>query len=255
MALLGAFTPDDRTLTLAELARRSELPKSTVHRLARELTHLGLLEQTSAGFNLGIRLFELGQLAPRQRDLREAASPVMHDLREATHETVHLAVLEGTEVVYLEILRAAGAPPLPSRVGGRMPAHATGVGKAILAFSPLETYKEVVRRGLRPLTPHTIVMPGRLQQTLAVIRREGLAYDREESGLGTACVASPVFDASGQVVAGLSASGRTGHIRTERVSAAVRTAALALSRTLGYLPPSADHGSTTRQPASAISRS
>src|SRR5664279_5059944 len=139
--VLSAFDLEHTELTLSELARRAALPKSTAHRMVAELVRLGLLEQTGTRLRLGLRLFELGQLVPRQSTLREAALPYMEDLREATASAVHLAVLEGVEVVYVEILRGRDRQVLPSRVGGRMPAHATGVGKAILAFSAPEVVK------------------------------------------------------------------------------------------------------------------
>ncbi|NED58929.1 helix-turn-helix domain-containing protein, partial [Micromonospora aurantiaca] len=86
------------------------LPKSTAHRIALDLAEAGLLERDGARVRLGLRLFEIGQRVPRQRVLRDAAVPYMSDLREATRQTVHLAVLEGTEVVYVEILGSPGGP-------------------------------------------------------------------------------------------------------------------------------------------------
>jgi DNA-binding IclR family transcriptional regulator len=228
--VLAAFDADSALLGVSDLARRTGLAKSTVHRLVHELAALGLVEITPAGVRLGMRLFELGQLAPRQRDLRDAAMPYLQDLREATGATAHLAVLEGIEVVYVEILRGKDAPALPSRVGGRMPAHATGVGKAILAFSPPEVVRARLEAGLPRTSPHTIEMPGMLQRELARVRDAGVAFDREESGVGIVCVAAPVFGVDGRVCGALSVSGRSGRFKVERMAAAVRTAALALSR-------------------------
>ncbi|GAA3737064.1 IclR family transcriptional regulator [Salinactinospora qingdaonensis] len=229
-ALLGAFGPGDHTLGVSELARRTGLAKSTVHRLARELTAHGLLERDGGGLRLGLRLFELGQLVRRRQSLREAAWPFMTDLCTATGATAQLAVLDGTEVVYLEILVGSDAPDLPSRVGGRLPAHATAVGKAILAFSPAVAVDEVLRGGLVRLSSRTIVTPGRLRRELATIREAGMAYDREESGLGIVCAAVPVIGPEGTAVAALSVSGWSGRLRLPRIAAAVHTAGLALSR-------------------------
>lgn len=236
VSLLDAFHPDDPGLTVSELGRRTGLAKSTVHRMAVELCRLGLLEQTPDGLRLGLHLFELGQLVHRQRSVREAALPLMEDLREATRSTVHLAVREGIEVVYVEILRAKGAPSLPSRVGGRMPAHATGVGKALLAFSPPEVVNARIEAGLPPHSPHTIIAPGPLLRELTTVRATGIAFDREESGPGIVCAAAPVFGADGSPVAALSVSGRSSHTDVERVGLAARTAALALTRQLAAGP-------------------
>ena len=230
--MLAAYDADNTELGISELSRRTGLPKSTVHRLSADLVRLGLLEQIGPRLRLGIRLFELGQLVPRQRTLKEAALPFMEDLREATRNSVHLAVLEGIEVVYVEILLSRGSRSLPSRVGGRLPAHATGVGKAIMAFSPVEVVTARIEAGLVRLSPHTIVTPGGLTRELATIRSEGVSYDRQESDLGIVCAAAPVFGADGAVLAGMSVTGRAERLDVKRMAPAVRTAALALSRAL-----------------------
>jgi IclR family transcriptional regulator, acetate operon repressor len=236
MSLLAAFDLEHTELGIAELARRSRLPKSTVHRTVGELVRLRLLEQDGTRLRLGMRLFELGQLVPRQRTLREAALPFMEDLREATHHAVHLAVLDGIEVVYVEILRGRDPQPLPSRVGGRLPAHATGVGKAMLAFSSPEVVRARVEAGLVRRSPYTIVLPGPLTRELQKIHETGISFDREESAVGVVCTAAPVFGADGRVQAGLSVTGRAERIDLERMAPAVRTAALALSRSLAASP-------------------
>jgi DNA-binding IclR family transcriptional regulator len=235
-SVMEALDANHPYLSVSELARRSGLPKSTTHRLVGELCRLGLLESTRDGIRLGFRLFELGELVPRHRGLRDAALPFMEDLMEATHQRVHLAVLEGVEVVYVQILGSRSGMAMPSRIGGRLPAHATGVGKAILAFSPPSVVSARMEAGLPRLSPRTIVMPGALTRELATIREQGVAYDREESSPGIACAAAPVFGMHGVVVAGLSVSGRTGQIDVEKIAPAVRTAALALSRRLRTQP-------------------
>jgi IclR family acetate operon transcriptional repressor len=234
VAVLGAFRGEENAVSPAELARRVGLPKSTVHRIVASLVDEGLLERHAAQVRLGVRLFEIGQRVPRQRVLRDAARPYLHDLSEATRQTVHLAILEGSQVVYVDILVAAGAPPLPSRVGGRLPAHATGVGKAMLAFSPPEVTQAVLDGGLARVSERSTVAPGLLARELAGIRQSGVAYDHEESGPGIVCAASPVLGAGGEVLGALSTSGWSTRMRLDQVSPAVRTAALALSRTLGH---------------------
>ncbi|MFD9890800.1 IclR family transcriptional regulator [Amycolatopsis sp. NPDC059027] len=231
-ALLGAFRPGDDTLGVSELARRTGLAKTTVHRLTGHLVDTGLLEREGTAVRLGLRLFEIGQLAVRRRGLVEAARPYLADLREATRNTVHLAVLEGTEVVYLDIVRGPDAPSLPSRIGGRFPAHATGVGKAILAHAPESVVAAVIDAGLPRVSTRTITAPGLLRRQLTRIREEGIAFEREESGVGVVCAASPLVDAHGTAVAAVSISGWANRMRTERVAPAVRTVALALSRAL-----------------------
>ena len=123
-ALLDSFTPEEPELTLAELASRTGIPKSTVHRLARLLVEQRLLKRTAAGFSLGIRLFELGELVGDRREIRDVSLPVLEDMFEQTHEVVHLGALEETEVLYYLKIVGYKAFPLPSRAGGRWPVHA-----------------------------------------------------------------------------------------------------------------------------------
>jgi IclR family acetate operon transcriptional repressor len=232
MTLLAAFRPADTALSLAELTRRTGIPKPTVHRLVGELASWDVVERTGTGVRLGMRLFELGTMAPRQRGLREAAAPFLADLFEATHETVHLAVPDGVEVVYVEKIDSRRAPAVPSRVGGRMPAYCTGVGKALLAFAPAGRLADVVAAGLERRTPRTVVAPGHLARDLAVIAERGIAEEHEESTVGIACVAAPVLDAAGIAVAAVSITGWANRLDTGRLAPAVRTAALGIGRVL-----------------------
>jgi IclR family acetate operon transcriptional repressor len=235
LTLLHCFGPQDGDLSLGELSRRTGIPKATVHRLVSELARWGVVERADQGVHLGMRLFELGQLAPRQRTLREAALPYLRDLHEATRETVHLAVLDegGLEVVYLEKVSGKRGPALPSRVGGRMPSYCTGVGKALLAFSPPSVIDAVLAAGLNRVTAFTIVVPGLLRRELAEVRRTRLSFEREESTPGVVCVASPLFGPDQRVIGAVSIAGWSHRLDTERVSAAVRTASVSISRELG----------------------
>jgi DNA-binding IclR family transcriptional regulator len=242
MTLLNAFRSGEAEMTLAELSRRTGIPKPTAHRLLSELAAWNVVERTPSGLRLGMGLFELGQLAPRQRGLREAAAPFLADLYEATHETVHLAVLEGLDVVYVQKLVSRRGPRLPSQVGGRMPAYCTGVGKALLAFAPPELLVQVVAEGMVRRTPRTIIAPGLLEQELTRIRARGVAEEHEESTVGIACVAAPVLGGSGRAVAAISITGWANRLDTGRLGPAVRTAALGVSRALGSstVRPNAD---------------
>jgi len=235
-AIIGAFDESRPVLTLAELTRRTGLPKSTAHRIVAELVELRILEWqesglSGTGYHLGMWLFERGELVPVHRSLSAAALPVMEDLREATRQRIHLAVLEGVDVVYVEILGTSGVD-VTSRTGGRLPAHATGVGKVILAYSSAATVRARVEAGLPRLTPRTIATAGNLTRELRKIRSVGMALDLEESHLGVSCVAAPVFGADRRVRAGLSVTGSTGAVDPATLGPAVRTAAFTLSRVL-----------------------
>lgn len=234
--VLEVFGPEGRQLSLAELSRRSGLPKATAFRLANQLVELGALERSPTGYRLGMRLFELGSKVSCQRRLREAALPLMEDLYEATHETVHLAVLDDLQCFYIEKIRGRNSSVTRTQIGTRRPLHCTALGKAILASSDDALTQAVIEAGLTRFTPYTITSPQRLLDELEVIRQERVAYDREEYHLGMTCVAAPVHGHGHMVDAALSVTGLAGRFNAERQAAAVRTAALALSRALGYVP-------------------
>ncbi|MCF7550640.1 IclR family transcriptional regulator [Pseudonocardia sp. WMMC193] len=235
--LLAAFQPTDGALSLSELARRTGLSKATVHRLVHQMAEQGAVEISAEGVRVGTRLFELGQLAARPRSLRDAAAPHLADLREATGETVHLAVSDGAEVLYVQKLESRRVPDVESRVGGRMPLYCTAVGKVLLAHAPADVVREVLAGPLERRTPRTVVAPGLLERELARIRETGVGEEREESTVGVACVASPVFATSGEVVAAVSITGRSTRIDPSRLAPAVRTTALGISRSLRSAAP------------------
>jgi DNA-binding IclR family transcriptional regulator len=229
--LLSAFADDDE-LTLAELARRTGLPKSTVFRLCQELVAGGLLERWGAAYRLGLWMWEIGQQVPRQRILREAALPFMEDVFVATKETVHLAIRDGLEVLYLEKLVGHRSVDQPSRVAGRLPLHCTATGKAILAYSSHHLLGQVVANGLAPLTPHSVATPLALSHQLDRVRREGVAVELEETRVGYASLAAPVLGARRTVVAALSITLSSSRLNVARQSVPLRNAAMGLSRRL-----------------------
>jgi DNA-binding IclR family transcriptional regulator len=230
--ILEAFRIDDGDISLAELARRTALPKATVHRICAELVAWGALERVGARYRLGLRLFEIGQRVPRQRVLREAALPYLEDLVLATNETVHCAVMDGGEVFYIEKLSGHRTVTRPSRMAGRMPMHCTATGKALLAFSPKETVDSVLRAGLPRRTPHSITSPLRLRAELETIRASGVAAEREECRIGFLSVAAPVFGHHSILTGAISVTAPTSRTSVERLTPSVRAAASAISRRL-----------------------
>lgn len=236
-ALLDCFTAEEPELTLAELAARTAIPRSTVHRLTKVLVDQRLLKRTAAGFSLGLRQFELGELVQEQRELRDASLPFIQELFEQTRETVHLGVLEGTEVLYFVKVVGYQAFPLPTRPGGRWPAHATALGKVLLAFGPPDPLRTLLASDLRPLTPYTITRPHRLAAQLETVRANGVAFEYEESVIGNACVAAPVFNAAREVVAAVSVSGPPIRLRAEQRAPLVRRAAARISRRVSQTQP------------------
>lgn len=154
----------------------------------------------------------------------------MSELLKATGQTVHLAVLEGTEVVYIQILRSRSTPPLPSRVGGRLPAYATGVGKVLLAFAPPAVVDEVCSSPMTAIGPNTITDPQQLRAQLVSIRANRVAFERQESTANVGCAAAPIINGDGAAIASLSVSVHLHQTDLSKVGPAVATAAMALSR-------------------------
>ncbi|NUR90191.1 MAG: IclR family transcriptional regulator [Nonomuraea sp.] len=192
LAILGAFDAEHAQLTLTELAQRTGLALSTVHRLVGELEEGRALGRTADGrIRIGQRVWELGQLAPSR--LHERAHPWLQDLFATTGENVHLAVRDGLEVLYVDKVYGRRAVPIVSRVGSRLPMHPTGVGKALLAFSPDWFVESYLRRSLERPTSHTITEPGRLARELSTIRTQGYALTYEEMTLGSCSLAAPIL--------------------------------------------------------------
>ena len=231
MAILEAFLPASRELTLNQLARRTGLPVSTTYRLAVELVEAGGLERVpTGGYRVGMRLWEIAALAGRGVTLQEVAAPYMADLYEATHENVQLAVLHGREALYIEKIAGRRSARIRTRRGGRLPLHATGVGKVLLAYARPDIVDDILDSGLRRYTPHTVVAPGQLRRVLADVRASGVAFAREELTAGSVSVAAPVFDASGTVVAAMSLVLKASDTNLRRLAPAVRTASCGVSR-------------------------
>ncbi|MCI2417870.1 IclR family transcriptional regulator [Saccharopolyspora sp. K220] len=230
--ILNSFGPQEWVLSLAELTRKSGLPKPTAHRIAAELADLGLLERSGKGYCLGIQLVEIGQRSWWQCGLRDTALPFLEYLREATNHTVNLGVLADTDVVYLAKLPGADNDVRISRTGARLPAHSTGLGKAILAFSPPATLRSVVESGLARCGPRTIIMPRRFIREMALIRQRGTAFDIEESGPGVLCVAAAISLNHTRVLGSLSISGCSTAAELDRTRPIVESVARELSRRL-----------------------
>lgn len=237
LSLLGAFQPGDEALSLTELARRTGLPQPTALRLLRELTTWGALDKTSTGtYQIGLRLFHVGMLAPSQRTLRELALPLMQDLFTVTKENVLLAVLENNSVLYVEKIRGQRSASPVAQSGGLLPAHATANGKVLLAFGSEDAREQACNRPLRQYTSRTLKDGDALRRELVEVRERGYAVADQELRPGRVAVAAPVLDYAGTAIAGLSVMGDARNIDVARLAPAVRTAATSLSRQLRLQP-------------------
>jgi DNA-binding IclR family transcriptional regulator len=235
--MLAAFDTEHGALTLSELSRRTDLPLTTAHRLAGELSRHGMLERDELGrYRIGLRLWEIAATAARAVDLRETALPFLQDLCTTTRENVQLAVLDGCEAVYLERLSRPGAVHVVTRVGSRLPVHATGVGLVLLAHAPIEVQDEVLAGRLTRLTRYTVTDPRRLRRILADVRRDGYVVSDRQVETISVSVAAPVRDRAGRVVAAVSVVVAAARVPPRAFVAPVRSAADAISRQLPIMP-------------------
>lgn len=206
LAILDAFDVDHPRLSLTEISRRCGLPLTTTHRLVGELvTWRGLCRRDDGDYEIGLRMWEVGLLGPLQLRLREIALPFLQTLYEATRENVHLAVRDGDDALYVEKLAGHRSVRIVSRIGGRLPLHATGVGKALLAYETVEFRRGYLGRPLARSTRYTICEPGRLRADLEQAVQRGYAVTREEMTLGSCSVAAPILDHGGRPVAAVGA--------------------------------------------------
>ena len=231
LSLLGTFDAGHRRLTLTEMAGRAGLPVPTAYRLVRELAEWGALVRLPSGeYMVGQRMWDLGLLAPVQSGLRQVASPFLHDLYAATLATVHLAEREDEQVLYLDRISGQASVPVVSRIGARLPLHATGVGKVLLAYAPADVRRRVLADGLARITPYTITRPEQLRDQLRRVRLDGYARTSEEMSLGACSLAVPVTGAKGEVIASVGVVVGSFAGSMPRLVSALRTAADGISQ-------------------------
>ena len=243
MRLLKALAATSDGMTLSELALVVGLPVSTTHRLLTTLEseRFARLDPAEGHWQIGVEAFRVGNAFARIRDLAAIARPHLRRLMEETGETANLYLAVDGEAVCMAQVECRQTMRAIARPGGRVPMHASGVGKAILAGLEPEEVQSVLRRhGLPRLTERTIDTPRRLEAVLAEIRSRGWALDDEENALGLRCVAAAILDEHGRPQAAVSVSGPSVRLPDERLAelaAAVRRTARELTRAIGGVEP------------------
>jgi DNA-binding IclR family transcriptional regulator len=240
--VLAIFELLDRSpggLQLRYIAEQAKLNKSTAYRFLAHLEKAGYLVRDNTGAYLfGPRLVRLGAGSTYQSTICKVSRSILETLLQESGETVNLGVLDGREILYVDVLESPHTFRLVSRVGMRRPLHCTGLGKAVLAWQPAAFLDELFAvTKFEKLTKHTITRPSELMTELGRIQRRGYALDDEEVELGARCVAAPVLDSSGYVAAGISVSGpvtRMSRTRVAGIANSVKRAALDISQRLGY---------------------
>ncbi len=240
LEVLNLLTAREEPMSFTGLAVSLGFPRSSLHGLLTTLTDSGWLryDELARSYTLGIRALEAGNAYVRSLDLPSRAQPTITSVRDELNETVQVSVLDGRFNVYVAKVDGGQALRLASEVGRRLPAHATGLGKVLLAYLPVE---EVNRRfaslSLEKFTDKTICTLPALRSSLTAIRAAGYGTDNEEYSIGVRCVAVPVRDHSGEVVAAMSVSAPTIRFERPRRRRALELlfqAADELSRELGY---------------------
>jgi DNA-binding IclR family transcriptional regulator len=251
LSLLDALAAQGRAIGIAELSKRVRLHVSTVHRLLATLITRGYVRQDpeTGKYALGLRTFVLGQAYLEHMDLRRAAQPALQRLAQRTGETANLVAMDREEAVYLDKAESTQSVRFFSRIGHRAPLYCTAVGKVLVADLPPEEREELLGRlTLTPLTRNTITDLGALRQELDRVAAQGYALDREECEEGASCLAAPLRDHTGRVVAALGISAPTVRLtaaKREQLIPLLVEEGRGLSQELGY------QGAAAAAPAAA----
>jgi len=249
--LLDLVTRENAPVSLSALAVAAGLPLSTTHRLLSTMMRRGFVDQDphTRQYRPGSRVVSLSAQVLQHLDLTREAPPVLQWFVDRTGDPISMATLEDGEVVPLCRIESGSSPRLFLHIGRRAPAHCTALGKVLLAGLPDTAVRNILaRRGMPRLTPNTIVSPRKLLAHLTMVRELGYALDDEETAVGARCLAVPVRNHAGKVVAAISASGPASAwspARMQRVREALMETAARLSARLGYRQPPARKRRTT----------
>ncbi|MCX7779701.1 MAG: IclR family transcriptional regulator [Negativicutes bacterium] len=236
LSILGEHSSD---MGVTELAKRMGVQKSTVHSLLQTLMGRGFVEQNCSGrYSLGIKLMHLGNICAERLDVRKAAKPVMTEIADETGEVVLLAMLSRGELIIVEKMEPQRPFLIIPKFDFTIAVHSTAVGKILLANASSEVVQEVISRGLRSYTPFTITTIEKLQEELAKVRAQGYAIGCNETIEGITCIAVPIYDAAGCVIAALSISSASSAVLADRYETLIqhlKDKAQYISKRLGYL--------------------
>ena len=260
LQILEALAVFEKPVTLQDLTEYTGLPKSSIYAILATLETLRYIERDAANtFRLGPKAVQIGAAAAQTTNLSQVFHQAARKIVEECGETVQLAILDQAEVIYVG--REDGTRPvqLVSHIGRRLPAHATGLGKALLAALSDESLDALyARRPLPTLTAHTISSVNQLRAELSLVRERGYAHDNQESAEGLQCLAAPIFDRTGQAVAAISVSFLSARASPEHfqcILESVQRAAQEISERMGGRVPAAKNksSSTADQSNSVVS--
>jgi DNA-binding IclR family transcriptional regulator len=238
--ILEAFTLSEPELTIGEIAERTMLPKPTVVRLLSVLSERSYVERVAGAerYRLGVRTLEVGSVYLQSTSLEAEARPIMKRLAEATGQTANLGILDKGEVVHIEVVPPDRPVRFWASIGKREEAYLSGLGKTLLAGLPDQAKERYLNQPRRAMTPNTIVDAPAFRSELERTSARGFAIDDEESNLGVVCVAAPIHDDTGAMIAAVSISGTSAEFRApgamESFVDQVKGAAAQISSRLGW---------------------
>jgi DNA-binding IclR family transcriptional regulator len=240
LSILEVLADEEPPYTLTQLSQRLHLHVSTMHRLLVNLVRHGFVEEDPAagGYQLSYRVLRMGLRVLDRLDFRRVAQPLLRELNQRTKETVHLAILQETRAIPIEKFDSPQPVGLDARLGGIMPLHCTGVGKTWLAYQGEDLLNRITQSpGFPRMTSNTITGLPQLRKELERIREQGYTVDQEEAVEGLSCVAGPVFNHNGQIVAAFSVAGPATRFTSDRIpelAQLVRETSQKISYRLGY---------------------
>jgi IclR family KDG regulon transcriptional repressor len=242
LKILEALHGNPSGLQLKEIAKQTAINKSTAYRFLAHLQSEGYLFRDDAGaYVIGPKLARMGSGMNLEESLRKMSRPVLQKLWTATGETVNLAILDGQQILYLDVIESSHTFRLASQVGARRPLYCTALGKAIMSCLTAEEIKDLLPSlSYERFTPRTLTQPTKLKKELMKTRLQGYALDDEEAVLGARCIAAPIFDATGKVIGAVSVSGPLTRITAEKIAplaVLLKKAAQSISRRLGFQQP------------------
>jgi IclR family transcriptional regulator, KDG regulon repressor len=241
LRILDLFDEYETELKITDISERMQLHKSTVHSLLKTLQNQHYIEQNmeNGKYRLGMKLFERGNLVIRSLDIRTITKRYLVDLSVKTGNTVHLVILDGKEGIYIDKVEGSSATVLYSRIGRRIPVHCSAVGKALVSYKNKEEMKEILKGyKYKQQTVNTITNEKDFLTELEKVRKNGYALDSEENEPGITCIAVPIWDHSGSVVAAMSMSQPTARLHAleqERILKMLKKAAMEISEAMGFV--------------------
>ena len=240
LELLEAFEEGTADFALTELSKRLKESPTVVFRILKTLEGRGYIQQDPASkrYSLGLKVWEIGCRAIGRVGVTGLARPVLKWLTEMTGETSYVAVVRGTDTIYVDVVEGLEPLRVYAEPGFRVPLYLTASGKAILAFRGPDLVRQVIAPGMRRLTPATITSARRLRERLGEIRKTGLSVNRGERRPDISALAAPIFDRTGDCIAAVGVSGPLSRFtdeRLEKIAESVRKAAEEISAKLGYV--------------------